>query len=539
MCSEDPLADSEPLRPGFIAVVLALLSVGFLVHALHYNFVSDDAFISLRYARNLLDGHGLVFNPGERVEGFTGLAWVLLVALAGLLGADLLVAARVMGAGFGVATLWLAWRIAERLRAPGVHPMASLAAPALVAANGAFACWSPAGLETSLWVFVASSAVLAALGGHHRASSGLAALSVLVRPEGVLVVLGLGIARAWSARRGRWSGAIVWWVAPAAVIVALTVFRLVYYGDVVPNTFHAKVGVGIDQWSRGVGYLAAYLADFDGVVVAVGVLAFGLVRSGPWRLVAALVSLLWGGVVWVGGDGLPMYRFAVTPLPLLVALQASVAGRLSQGFTAKAPAGSSAHRAVAVLVPVAALAMLAAVVATQPRIPPHYENFRFQRDVEVPRWTRVGLALRRDAPPGASLAAVPIGAVAYYSGLHAIDMVGLTDAHIARRRMPTMGAGWAGHEKHDGPYVVSRRPTYLLLGNIDVTPAPRDLTAEPFIPYRNRAILLREADVLTVPDFRESYRPRSIRLGDEEWLNLYELKPGASVDSPGDDDTGS
>ncbi|MCY3959730.1 MAG: hypothetical protein OXG65_15775, partial [Chloroflexi bacterium] len=40
-------------------------------------FISDDAFISFRYVRNLLEGHGLVFNPGEYVEGYTNFLWVL------------------------------------------------------------------------------------------------------------------------------------------------------------------------------------------------------------------------------------------------------------------------------------------------------------------------------------------------------------------------------------------------------------------------------------------------------------------------------
>ena len=50
-------------------------------------WLTDDAFISFRYARNLLEGHGLVFNPGERVEGYTNFLWVLeLAALWGLFG---------------------------------------------------------------------------------------------------------------------------------------------------------------------------------------------------------------------------------------------------------------------------------------------------------------------------------------------------------------------------------------------------------------------------------------------------------------------
>lgn len=523
MTPADPPAGPEPARRGFAVLVLALLSAGFLAHVASWDFVSDDAFISLRYARNLLDGHGLVFNPGERVEGFTGLLWVGMVALAGLLGADLLAAARVMGAAFGVATLWLSWRLAERLRPAGVHPLASLAAPALVAANGAFACWAAAGLETSLWVFTASAAVLAALAGRHGLSSGLAALTVLVRPEGALVVLVLGLERAWAAWRARRPAVLGWWIAPVATIVALTAFRLAYYGDLVPNTFHAKAGGGPAQWVRGGRYLAAYLSDRDGLAVAAGLLVFGLARGGAWRLASAVVATLWAGVVWVGGDGLPMYRFAVTPLPAWVALQAAVGGRLAAALAGDAP--SAGRRAASALVPLAALAGIALAVSSQPRIPPHFENARFQRDVEVPRWTRVGQRLRAEAPPGASLAAVPIGAVAYHSGLPAIDMVGLTDRHIARRDMPDMGAGWAGHEKHDGPYVLSRRPTFLLLGNIDVTPAPRDPAAVPFIPYTNRAIFAREADVVADPDFARLYRPRSIQLAEDQWLNLYELKP--------------
>ena len=70
----------------------------------------------------------------------------------------------------------------------------------------------------------------------------------------------------------------------------------------------------------------------------------------------------------------------------------------------------------------------------------------------------------------------------------AIDMMGLTDGHIAHREMPNMGKGWAGHEKHDGQYILSRKPTYLLLGNIDVSDRPRDPSEFPFNPYFSRAI---------------------------------------------------
>ncbi|MBN97985.1 MAG: hypothetical protein CME16_01875, partial [Gemmatimonadetes bacterium] len=59
--------------------LLGAVCLGYLLHVLHYNFIADDAFITLRYAQNLASGDGLVFNLGERVEGFTSPLWTLLL----------------------------------------------------------------------------------------------------------------------------------------------------------------------------------------------------------------------------------------------------------------------------------------------------------------------------------------------------------------------------------------------------------------------------------------------------------------------------
>jgi hypothetical protein len=84
------------------------------------------------------------------------------------------------------------------------------------------------------------------------------------------------------------------------------------------------------------------------------------------------------------------------------------------------------------------------------------------RDRVELHWKVIGKWLGENAPPGASIAVTTAGAIPYYSGLPAIDMLGINDRAIARRRMPEMGKGIAGHEKHDMAYVLSRRPTYIL-----------------------------------------------------------------------------
>ena len=75
------------LAPAACIFVASFAVLG--VHAgSHLPFLSDDALITLRYAGRLLEGHGLTWTDGPRVEGYSNLAWLLLCAGAGALGAD-------------------------------------------------------------------------------------------------------------------------------------------------------------------------------------------------------------------------------------------------------------------------------------------------------------------------------------------------------------------------------------------------------------------------------------------------------------------
>jgi arabinofuranosyltransferase len=80
-------------RVYLILPYLALLYLSLV----HFEFMLDDPFISFRYARNLLDGHGLVFNPGERVEGYSNFLWIILLTPFMKLGFDPVVASKVLG----------------------------------------------------------------------------------------------------------------------------------------------------------------------------------------------------------------------------------------------------------------------------------------------------------------------------------------------------------------------------------------------------------------------------------------------------------
>ena len=171
---------------------LAALIV-YCAFALHYwnatgPWVVDDTFIFLRYAENFARGLGLVFNPGERVEGYTSFLWVLLLSAATRLGLPPLGFAQAAGLILGGVQLFAAWRFARLLAPGGVAWLV----PAWLATNRTFTIWSVQGMEVklfgalvacSLWLWTRALAPERAPG---LALGALVGLAALARPEGFL-----------------------------------------------------------------------------------------------------------------------------------------------------------------------------------------------------------------------------------------------------------------------------------------------------------------------------------------------------------------
>src|SRR5262249_54655858 len=168
------------------AVLLAV------VQAVRRIWWCDDAFISYRYAENLNAGLGLVYNAGERVEGYSNFLWTLWIALGMRLGVSPEAWSAAWGIAFYAASVallaWLGWREARG------HGSAWLAVPLaawLAAAHRDLSLFATSGLETALFVFLAllayGIAIEPGLAGRGAAACGLVAgLAALTRPEGAL-----------------------------------------------------------------------------------------------------------------------------------------------------------------------------------------------------------------------------------------------------------------------------------------------------------------------------------------------------------------
>jgi arabinofuranosyltransferase len=311
-----------------LAVCLLLL----LAHVYTYWFLTDDAFISFRYARNFSAGDGLVFNPGfERVEGYSNFLWVLILAGCDRLGWAPERAANWLSVS-ATLVLWAGVVVFCARRLHGRSPWLVLVPALWLAANRSFAVWATGGLETKLFELLVVAAVLSTIQEVEAQRSGwrlpavLLGFAALTRPDGVLVGGTLFAARAvyeWWMRRLQWRAAAHGVLLFALVVGAHLAFRRLYYAEWLPNTYYAKLG-GESWWAMGFLYFQAFLLEYGAIVwvpllmLAPLVQRRGAAGGAAWLIAAVIVPhALY--VAYCGGDHFE-YRPVDMYLPLLAVL---------------------------------------------------------------------------------------------------------------------------------------------------------------------------------------------------------------------------
>lgn len=482
--SETPDASADASAPaptderrGLRIALLALAALGLVAHALVFDFVNDDAFISFRYADNLVRHGELVYNVGERVEGYTNFLWTMLMAAVLGLGLDIVALSKWLGIAFGVGTLLVVARFSARYL--GRRTPWDALAPTLLAAAPAYACWSTGGLETAQFTFFVTLAWTSWLLERQAVDAGRdvrwplsgvwLGFSALARPEGLLIFGLIGLCRLGELalvdrkikpHRSDW----VWGFGFAAVFAPYQAWRWWYYGWPFPNTYYVKTGAK-NFWGPGLRYFTSWVTAHGlWVVPALAVLRRGLPGRREGRLLA-LATLMVGGVslhvIRVGGDFMALHRFLVPVMPVVAVLAALGVGALVERLLA---AGHGFRR----------IAVGAALAATLyglqvARVDREALRVGSEGGVDSIGWlamfaeqtTAIGEYLAENAPPDASLATTAAGIIPYYSRLHTLDVLGLNDEWIAHN-VPAHG-NRPGHTK-SAPldYILQREIDYLV-----------------------------------------------------------------------------
>lgn len=455
----------DVVRPNELAVRLALIAA-LAVVAWTNRFIQDDAFISFRYAQNLVDGHGLVWNVGEKVEGFTNPLWTLLVALCMRLGMDPISATYALGLGFFVVTLDATFRMARALTN---SPAMAFCAVLLLGTNLTFSAYATGGLETqsqaaffalasSRWIRILRAPDVASIEDYAWTSVWLG-LAVLTRLDSGVIAFVFAVVtlpllwRSAADRSAKLRRSVALGVPIGAMTSGLCLFNVGYYGHLLPNTYYAKAaGAGLGVLEHGVGYVTSFVVHYQlvALVLFVGVTAPAFLRS-PQRVWALLVCVVaWASyVAKVGGDFME-YRFIVPILPIF--------------FTCAVWAFDVLDRNI-----VTVTFMLATFVGDYAYWQlSHADGFipdgldietvlGLKSHVEDPtqNWIGIGQALGTafDHDPQITIAVAAAGAIPYYSKLRTIDLLGLNDEWIARH----------GREEGTRPGHQKRAPLSYLL----------------------------------------------------------------------------
>lgn len=398
---------------------------------------SEDAYITFRYAQNLAAGHGLVYNLGERVMGFTSPLWTLWNGVGMLILKDPVPWSRLTSLGADVVTLMCVGRLLER----HAGRASAWCFTFFFAAWPYFAAVSVSGMETSL--MLALIALAAALLERRGVAAGLAlGLLALTRPEGVVAagVLALG-----ARRRHRFIA--------AGIFIGGLLALGVYFGSPVPQSLLAKshlygtpgpwkgrfwwewlLPFWLEPWSEiGELNMLVPLTVVWAASLGPGLAALWRARRTPLALAAAAGIVVWLGYALLGVAY--FYWYLAVPLAGLAIVAATGLPRLARG-------------------PALYVAIVLCVLGT-------WTIARFlylgRAEAETRGFAHIAEELHRRARPGESVMLEPIGIVGFRNPLRVVDEMGLVSPRVADRRMG--GAGWyadiVGTERPD--WLVVRR----------------------------------------------------------------------------------
>jgi hypothetical protein len=504
---------------GLIYVLYACLFIlrsSFVIDGVRYFALADDEMIGMRYAKNLADHGALVWNlTGPRVEGYTNLLWVLYMVPFHLLPipiSKISLCIEASGVVFLLLNLIFTKKIAEEISHGS--QIVALCAVILTAFYIPLDNWAFQGTEVGLLTLIVSIATWFALRciKLRTWSIGLyllLGLATLIRLDmavfaGVLLLTMAVIAPEMRIKHIFIGGAIV-----GAFLVAQAGFNLYYYGDLLPNTYYLKV-TGypvIGRLTRGLYVTGIFLIGLDLSILA---LLLSRVVLHLRRATALLIFILAGQLlynIYVGGDAWEWYgasnRFFAISMPLFFVLVA-YALVICVSRSAKSGLWRSNHYAASFRKRLPAVVIvfvpLLNILALQSGLLDPYAPIRFpgntantlsrilliQKPVETWNYTehvRQAQMIRRFTDDQAIVAVYPAGAIPYFSGRTAMDLLGKCDWTIAHEPMhfpPNFWIGFLpGHLKWDFAYSIGQKP--------DVLEAPWD----PFnrSPEVNRSLL--------------------------------------------------
>ena len=415
--------------------VFLLLSIG-----LYRDYITDDLFIHLQFARNISTGNGFAFNPGQPVYGSSSALWVLLVAFLGLFSQNFLLLSKILGILFGVGSLLLFFKLSGDI----IDKLSvSFLICVLLAVDPWFSRWAASGMEVPAVAFFVILGIISHRKEIQREFEGfpfspiIFAIVTWLRPEGVMLFLFALISLLLNAPKGKKTATVL--KALGIYVVTFLPWLLYAYftfGRIIPTTAMVKSGGG---------------ASLRGILIAL--FEFGKIYGATYLLMGVLISLALLRYLRRGKPGLRrILNFArqnflilawVVILPLVYASRGLLAGSryLTPSMILILIAGGlgieyllspeGRIRTGRKLIPILIILLLVFEPLLVNAIT--YGNV-YQGGVIGYRQAHeyIGKWIEANTPESAIIAAWDVGVVAYYSHRRIIDVAGLMDPEILK-----------------------------------------------------------------------------------------------------------
>jgi len=476
----------ETIYLGFI-LFLALLfyavfiyRTAFSIKGETYFTLVDDAMISMRYAKNVSNGFGLVWNIGEPpVEGFTNMGWTLYMTfLHTTTISESLISLLVMitSAFFLLGNAFLSFKL-SKIIAPQSEK-APLIAATITAFYYPLVFWSLRGMEVGIITFLIYMSVLLAINPTKPFDTKRALLlglimllAILVRFDVVLqITLILGYVLYDHIKRK----AHFILISPILLfylvgIIGVLLFQYLYFGSVFPNTYYLKVvGVSLhERLSVGIQVFIEYaIRDFltPLFIIIAGLLFFRTLREKRIFLLLALFLIQCSYSVYIGGDyaeplNSPLVeaanRFITQGMPSVIILFSIIIDRFLQALEVT---NDTKHRySLSSSVVLAVGISLATVVIMSGA--PWFKWIIYNAPLLGPDiWrTKLGIHIRDYTDENAVIAVHAAGQIPYYSNRRTIDLLGKSDPVVAMG--PPATSFIPGHNKWNYEYsIMTLRP---------------------------------------------------------------------------------
>lgn len=394
-------------RPTYVSLLITAGVVFFrLLRILDGAFLYDDAFITFRYAANIANGLGFVYNVGDRVLGTTTPAWTLILTIPQLIGFSMIKASMLLGIASDVITCNVLYRLFGTERSIGIW--ASLIwmvfPPAVLISIG--------GMETSFFVMLSLVTLHLVARKNYNPILRLAApIALLTRPEGI-IAYAISIADIFRSVPRKMSV----WITTLSAPIAWGTFSFLYFGSLIPHSIIAK-RANADHVSS---LLSLLVGIFPGETIVLFPFAVGgLILLARRRNVN--LPVLWSLTIIVAYCLVrpKMWVWYYLPMQLGVVIAAAVGidaviSLLSRIFGSMRRIARQRLTAVAILLTLA--------VATYFHLPSHWDSV----NEEAERYRSLAAYVRAETSTGESVLMMDIGYVGFYSDRKVLDAWGLT-----------------------------------------------------------------------------------------------------------------